>query len=73
MEFADVYTSVLKEYPDVLTPAEAATALGVSSKTMYLLLHEQKIKHIKLGRTYKIPKPHLLAYLHLVDQHYNPE
>ena len=69
MEFTDVYTSVLKEYPDVLTPAEAATALGVSSKTLYLLLHEGKIKHIKLGRTYKIPKVHLLVYLHLLEQH----
>lgn len=68
MDFDVVYSSVLKEYPDVLTPDETARALGVSTKTVYRLLRSNAISHIKMGRTYKVPKAHLLLYLRL----YNP-
>lgn len=65
MEFEKVYSSILKEYPDVMNPEEVAKALGISTKTIYQLLRCNKINHIKLGRTYKIPKIHLLVYLQL--------
>ena len=35
MGFRDVYRSVLKEYPDILTVEEMSKALGVSTKTGY--------------------------------------
>ena len=35
MGFNDVYRSVLKEYPDILTVEEMSRALGVSTKTGY--------------------------------------
>lgn len=59
MSFAEIYGSVLKEFPDVMTPENTAAALGISSKTVYRLLHANIIGHIKMGRTYKIPKIHL--------------
>lgn len=65
MNFNDIYQSVLKEYPDILTVDEMSTALGVSSKTGYQLLRENKIEHLKVGRTYRVPKAHLLSYLRL--------
>ena len=68
MGFREVYASVLKEYPDILSPEETAKALGVSTKTVYRLLRNNTISHIKMGRTYKVPKAHLLLNLRLVNQ-----
>ena len=48
MEFEKVYSSILKEYPDVMNPEEVANALGISTKTIYQLLRCNKINHIKL-------------------------
>ena len=65
MSFSDVYKEVLKDYPDILTVEEMSKALGVSSKTGYQLLRDNKIKHLKVGRAYRVPKAHLLSYLRL--------
>ncbi len=65
MNFNDIYQLVLKEYPDVLTVEEMSKALGISSKTGYQLLRENKIQNLKVGRAYRVPKAHLLAYLQL--------
>ena len=46
MGFSDVYRSVLKEYPDILTVEEMSKALGVSTKTGYKLIRENKIECI---------------------------
>lgn len=62
MNFGDIYALVLKEYPDILTVDEMSKALGVSTKTGYQLLRENKIEHLKVGRAYKVPKAHLLSY-----------
>ena len=69
MGFSDVYRSVLKEYPDILTVEEMSRALGVSTKTGYKLLRENKIDSIKVGRSYRIPKAHLLAYIYTSVAH----
>ena len=63
MGFSDVYRSVLKEFPDILTVEEMSRALGVSTKTGYKLIRENKIESIKVGRSYRIPKAHLLSYM----------
>ena len=68
MGFREIYASVLKEYPDILSPDETARALGVSTKTVYQLLRNNTIKHIKMCRTYKVPKAHILCYLRLINQ-----
>ncbi len=65
MGFSDVYRSVLKDYPDILTVEEMSKALGISTKTGYRLLRENKIEHLKVGRTYRIPKAHLLTYMRI--------
>lgn len=65
MSFGEVYDRVLKEYPDILTVEEMSHALGISTKTGYHLLRENRIEHLKAGRSYRIPKAHLLAYLRL--------
>ena len=65
MSFSEIYDRVLKEYPDILTVEEMSDALGVSTKTGYQLLRENEIKHLKVGRAYRVPKVHLLSYLRL--------
>ena len=65
MSFNDIYEFVLKEYPDILTVEKLSKDLGVSSKTGYQLLRENKIEHLKVGRAYRVPKAHLLSYLRL--------
>ena len=55
MSFGEVYDRVLKEYPDILTVEDMSNALGVSTKTGYQLLRENKIEHLKVGRSYRVP------------------
>lgn len=66
MGFSEVYRSVLKEYPDIMTVEEMSRALGVSTKTGYKLVRENKIECMKVGRSYRIPKANLLSYMHFL-------
>ena len=60
------YNLFLKEYPDVLTTKDLQNILGISSKTVFRILHSGQIKSIKVGRNFRIPKIYLLQYLGLV-------
>lgn len=59
----DAYRMMLKEYPDVMNIEQMCEILGVSKKTGYALLREKKIECLKVGRSYRIPKAHIFAYL----------
>ena len=59
------YRVMLKRYPDVLDVKQVCEILGVSTKTGYALIQDNKIEHLKVGRAYRIPKPFLLSYLRL--------
>ena len=61
-----LYNLFLKEYPDVLTTKDLQNILGISSKTVFGLLHSGQIKSIKVGRNFRIPKIYLLQYLGLI-------
>lgn len=61
-----LYNLFFKEYPDVLTTKDIQNILGISSKTVFRLLHSGQIKSIKVGRNFRIPKIYLLQYLGLV-------
>lgn len=67
MSGREVYGLMLKEFPDIMNIDEMCAALDVSTKTGYKLLKEGKISSMKVGRTYRIPKVHVLAYLKIVD------
>lgn len=64
----ETYSLMLKEYPDIMNIDEMCAALSVSTKTGYKLLKEGKISCMKVGRTYRIPKVHVLAYLKIIEQ-----
>ena len=61
------YNLFFKEYPDVLTSKDLQNILGISSKTVFRLLHSGQIKSIKVGRNFRIPKIYLLQYLGLIQ------
>ena len=50
-------------YDDVLTVKGLMDYLAIGKNTAYELLKSGKIKHIKIGRNYKIPKESLREYL----------
>ena len=52
------------EYYDVLiTPEDAAEQLGIGMNTMYKLLNAQKIKAMRIGRHWRIPKRAIQEYI----------
>ena len=61
----NIYNSVLCEYPDVMSVEQMSAALGICTKTGYKLLRDGSICSLKIGKTYRVPKAHLLAYLRL--------
>ena len=63
MNFKEVYQTVLKDYPEIMSVEETSTALGVSTKTVYKMLKNGTIQNMKVGRAYRVPKVHLLSFL----------
>ncbi len=62
----DTYLVMFKEYSDVVDVEQMSEMIGISTKTAYKLLRENKIQHFKIGRTYKIPKLNILLYINVV-------
>lgn len=59
----DAYRIMLRDYPDVMNVEQVCQILSVSTKTGYKLIRDGQICCLKVGRTYRIPKIHLLTYL----------
>ena len=59
----EAYSMMLRDYPDLMNIEQMCEALGISTKTGYKLLKDGKITCVKVGRTYRIPKVHLLTYM----------
>ena len=47
---------MFKEFPDILTIPQVATALGIGKKAAYALVNENRLGCIRVGRTIKVPK-----------------
>lgn len=62
----EAYRLMLKKYPDIMTIDQMCSVLGISTKTGYKLIHNRTINATKVGRSFRIPKIHLLAYLKVV-------
>lgn len=59
----EAYRLLIPNYPDVLDIRQLCEILNVSVKTAYKLLRNGEIPHLKVGRAYRIPKCHVIAYL----------
>jgi len=65
----NAYCLLFKEYPDVVNIEQMCEMLGgISTKTGYRILRENKINHFKIGRAYKIPKISILIYLKVIQE-----
>ena len=54
---------LLTNTPDVLTVMEAAETLKVGRTTMYRLVRDGKVKHLKIGRKVLIPRKYLQIFI----------
>lgn len=54
---------MFREYPDVMTPAEAAYALGIGKASVYRLIREKRLGCKRIGRKIIIPKPCLVDFI----------
>ncbi len=64
MRSREAYRLLFPNYPDVVNILQLCEMLGgISRKTAYKLMRDNEIAHLKVGRTYKIPKCHVIAYL----------
>ena len=64
----EAYRIMFRDYPDIVNVNQMSKMLGISDKTAYALLRDNKIEHFKVGRTYKIPKIHILSYLRVFSR-----
>jgi excisionase family DNA binding protein len=55
---------MLQKYPDVMNIEQVSEVLGVSTKAVYGLIKDGHLSVLKIGRTYRIPKIRLVAYLY---------
>jgi excisionase family DNA binding protein len=63
LKLREAYRLMFADYPDVVGVAELQTMLGVGRKLAYRLLGEGEIQALHVGRTYRIPKVNVIAYL----------
>lgn len=50
-------------YPDVLNLEEMSELLQISTKTGRRLLNNGEIRSFRIGRSYRIPKQHLISFI----------
>ncbi len=64
----NAYYLLFSDYPDVVNIEQMCKMLGgISIKTGYRILKENKINHFKIGRAYRIPKISILIYLRVIQ------
>ena len=54
----------LKKYPDILTVEQVQEILSVGHYSVYKLIHNNTLRHVKIGQGYRIVKQSLIEYLY---------
>ena len=54
---------MFEDYNDLLYVVDIQSALCIGRTTAYRLLREGKIKHLRIGRTIRIPKRYLIDFV----------
>lgn len=58
------YSTLFRDYPDVVTIDQLCEMLGgIGLKTAYSLLHNGDIRYLKVGKSFRIPKCNIIAYI----------
>lgn len=58
------YKQMLTEYNDILLPEDVQKILQTGRNTVYSYLANGKIRSIKIGGKYRIPKLYLLEFIY---------
>lgn len=58
------YLQILADYNDILLPSDVQKILHVGRNTVYTYLAEGRIRSIKIGGKYRIPKLYLLEFIY---------
>ena len=58
------YTQMLTEYNDILLPEDVQKILHIGRNTIYTYLAEGRIRSIRVGGKYRIPKLYLLEFIY---------
>ena len=53
----------LRDYADVLTPAECMELLMIGRNSLYRLLKDGRLRSVRIGRNYRIPKSAVVEFL----------
>ena len=54
---------MFQEFPDVVDVTQLQKMLGIGRNSAYDLLKTNKIKSIRIGKIYRVPKVNILKYL----------
>lgn len=57
-------TGIFKDYPDIISVKQLQTMLKIGRNSAYKLLSDGKIKTIKIGKKYIIPKIYVINYIY---------
>lgn len=57
--------NLISNYPDVLSVEDLQNILRIGRSATYTLLKENKIKTLKIGKRYIIPKQSVIDYLNI--------
>lgn len=57
--------NIISNYPDVLSVEELQSILRIGRSATYTLLRENKIKTLKVGNRYIIPKQSVIDFLNI--------
>ena len=55
--------NTFKDYPDIVNVEQMTEMLRIGRNTAYKLLDTNEIKSVRIGRTHRIPKMNIIAYL----------
>jgi excisionase family DNA binding protein len=62
-EVADYFSKICSDKPDVLTVADIVEMTGLCKKTVMRMLRAGQIRHLAIGRAYRIPKAYFLEFV----------
>ncbi len=63
VETETMYKIMFANQPDILTVAQVQQILGTSRHFAYDLITEEKLKALRIGNAYKVPKICLIDYV----------
>ena len=59
----NIKDKLFTEYPDLLSIEQMQEAMGIGRSMAYRLISQEKIKHLRIGKTIRIPKICMLDYV----------